>query len=714
MTLSKLWRYGLLVLGVSYLVAVGCGPLREGESSAELSSRRARLDNQCSPPTLVGEVIPGPAGGFPDGGALWGNGSLVASKRQLYFVASDDATGAELWTMDGPDAGPRRVMDVRPGPSSSMDRTEPGLMAAAPGGGVYFSASTASGTELWRSDGTGAGTVQVSDLLPGAGSSLPRELTVAGGQLFFTANDGVHGQEPWRLPGLGASPVMLRDINVGQNGSVPGNFKALGTTVFFSANDVVHGQELWKTEAVDGGTDGGAVLVKDIGQFDSSPDELVPMGGKLYFNADEGFPSGRELWTSDGTAAGTQLVKDIWKELADSVPTDLCVAGNRLFFMADDGVHGWRLWTSDGTPAGTRMVQNIQSGPTPPGPIVRLPSGNLVPSGNRIFFTNRQEDGGSDELWTSDGTDAGTVPLKRFRPMAFSDEEEQSASNRKGVGGTLYFAANDGVSGVELWKSDGTPEGTVQVMDIAPGAASSVPRGFTRVGLKLYFVASEPVHGDELWSLDLCDRSPPEVTCPSNFAFEADAGTGVAVPFAATAVDDITEDLELVYSHAPGSVFPLGVTPVTVSTQDEVGNTGSCTFQVTVRDTVPPRVTCPRNIIVEATGKDPIEVPYPDVQAVDAVSPVTTEFDPPPGTLFTPGESTPVVLSVKDASGNTRTCRFGVTVELPDGSEPGGGEDVGCSCRSLPGGASAWGSLLVLLAWARMRPRRGQSSREGA
>ena len=101
MTLSKLWRYGLLVLFVAYGAAVGCGPLREGEPSADLSSRSARLDNQCSPPALVAEVIPGPAGGFPDGGTLWGNGSLVPSKRQLYFVASDDSTGPDCGRLTG-------------------------------------------------------------------------------------------------------------------------------------------------------------------------------------------------------------------------------------------------------------------------------------------------------------------------------------------------------------------------------------------------------------------------------------------------------------------------------------------------------------------------------------------------------------------------------------------------------------------------------------
>lgn len=703
MTLTKLWRYGLLVLGVAYGVAVGCGPLQESEPSANLASRRAGLDNQCSPPTLVADLNPGPLDAFPDGGTLWTPGSWVASKRQLYFVASEDSTGPELWMSDGTDAGPRRVKDIVPGPAGSMDTPLTGSLTAAPGGGVYFVARTGSGAELWRSDGTESGTVQVRDLWPGSSGSEPSQLTVAGGQLFFAANDGVHGQEPWRLSGLDAGPVLLRDINVGPNGSVLSNFKALGNTVFFSANDVVHGQELWKAEATDGGTDGGAVLVKDIGEFDAIPAEMVTLGGRLYFNADRGEPSGRELWTSDGTEGGTQLVKDIWDGLADSLPSEIQVAGNRLFFTADDGMRGREVWTSDGTSGGTKMVKELYPGPNIPGPV------GLVTVGNRVFFQRGEADGGADELWMSDGTDAGTVMLKRIRPAP----EGGFVLDRKGVGDTLYFAGNDGVNGIELWKSDGTPEGTVQVMDIAPGAESSVPRGFTRVGLKLYFAARDPVHGEELWSLDLCDRSPPEVTCPPNFAFEADAGTGVAVPFTVTAMDDITEELELVYSHAPGSIFPLGVTPVTVSTQDEVGNMGSCSFQVTVRDTVPPRVTCPRNIFIEATGPEPVEVPYPEVQAVDAVSPpVTIEFDPPPGTLFTPGESTPVVVTIKDTAGNTRTCRFGVTVELPEGSEPG--EDSGCSCKSLPGGASAWGALLVLLALTRLRPLSRRGQREGS
>jgi ELWxxDGT repeat protein len=687
MNLSKLWRYGLLVLLVGYGVAIGCGPLQESGPSGSFGAQRSGLDNQCSPPSLVTDLNPGRAGAFPDAGTLWAPGSLASANRQLFFVASDGTSGPELWRSDGTAQGTQLVKDIVPGPEGALSGASVGLLTPAPGG-FYFSANGGGGAELWKSDGTDVGTARVSDLLPGNLGSSPSSLTMAGGQLFFVASDGVRGRELWRT-GADAGPVLVKELIEGPNGSEIRNLKAVGNTLFFSGNDIVHGQELWKTD----GTATGTVMVKDIeDQYDAIPDELVTLKGRLYFNADDG-PLGRELWTSDGTEAGTQRVKDIWDGFADSAPTELVVAVNRLFFSADDGFRGRELWTSDGTAAGTRLVRDIRPGKNIEGPT------NLVTAGTRVFFLSQQTDGGS-VLWTSDGAEGGTVPLKRID----APEEAPFVTSWKGVGETLYFAGSDGVSGSELWKSDGTPEGTVRVMDIAPGAASSAPRGFTRVGLKLFFVAADPANGDELWSMELCDRSPPRVLCPPDFTFEADAGTGVAVPFSASAVDDLTDELPLVYSREPRSLFPLGVTPVTVTTQDEAGNTGSCTFQVSVRDSVPPRVTCPQPIFVEATGTDPVEVPYPEVQAADAISPVTIEFDPPPGTLFTPGESTPVLLTVKDASGNARTCRFGVTVELPGGAGGGEGEGEGCSCRALPSGASWWGALLLLLVLARLRP----------
>jgi ELWxxDGT repeat protein len=107
-----------------------------------------------------------------------------------------------------------------------------------------------------------------------------------------------------------STPFLVKDIRPGAFNSYPGSLTALGNTLFFSANEGVNGRELWKSD----GTAAGTVLVKDINltnPFGSSPSNLTAVGSTLYFTADEGV-NGRELWKSDGTAAGTVLVRDIF------------------------------------------------------------------------------------------------------------------------------------------------------------------------------------------------------------------------------------------------------------------------------------------------------------------------------------------------------------------------------------------------------------------
>jgi ELWxxDGT repeat protein len=87
------------------------------------------------------------------------------------------------------------------------------------------------------------------------------------------------------------------------------------------------------------------VLVSDVlpGPSSSEPAGLTAFGGRLYFAADDGV-HGRELWQSDGTAAGTRLAQDVAPGLPGSSPEQLTVAGDRLYFTADDGLHGRELW----------------------------------------------------------------------------------------------------------------------------------------------------------------------------------------------------------------------------------------------------------------------------------------------------------------------------------------------------------------------------------
>ena len=108
----------------------------------------------------------------------------------------------------------------------------------------------------------------------------------------------------------------------------------MGATVFFIAYDDDRGLELWKTD----GTDAGTKLVKDINQSqglfnDSNPSHLTNVAGTLFFAADDGI-HGQELWSSDGTAPGTQLVRDLNPGEESSFPQYLANVGGTLFLQA--------------------------------------------------------------------------------------------------------------------------------------------------------------------------------------------------------------------------------------------------------------------------------------------------------------------------------------------------------------------------------------------
>ncbi|GCL60714.1 hyalin repeat protein [Microcystis aeruginosa NIES-3807] len=114
------------------------------------------------------------------------------------------------------------------------------------GNTLFFTADDGvNGTELWKSDGTAAGTVLVADINPGGSSSVPRNLTVVGNTLFFTADDGVNGTELWKSDGTAAGTVLVGNIRPGSSSSDPQNLRVVGSTLFFSADDGVNGEELW-------------------------------------------------------------------------------------------------------------------------------------------------------------------------------------------------------------------------------------------------------------------------------------------------------------------------------------------------------------------------------------------------------------------------------------------------------------------------------------
>ncbi len=285
------------------------------------------------------------------------------------------------------------------------------------------------------------------------------------------------------------------------SGSNPGYFTQIAEVCYFTAESSDYGRELWATD----GTEAGTHLVKDIntGTDSSNPSELTEFNGKLYFVADDG-ENGVELWVSDGTESGTVMVKDIYAgEALSSSPSGLVVVNGALYFSAEDADHGVELWTSDGTEAGTVLVKDIYTGTVTDGvaPNSSNPLGLTDVNGTLFFVADDGEHG--YELWTSDGTEDGTVLVADINPdgSAFDGDGVSLLA----VDGTLFFVATDGEHGYELWTSDGTESGTTMVQDIYSGSDSAFSVGDVQLiemdGI-LYFAADNGENGDELWRSD--------------------------------------------------------------------------------------------------------------------------------------------------------------------------------------------------------------------
>ncbi|QRK08832.1 hypothetical protein JQX13_01260 [Archangium violaceum] len=422
-------------------------------------------------------------------------------------------------------------------------------------GRLFFAANFEDGRrELWTSDGTPEGTAPIKQFPPLSGpifSSSLTQLTPLGTRLFFVVNDETHGSELWVSDGTPGGTRLVKDIAPGQEDSGAYNLKAVGSTLLFfryvSATTTTPARnELWRSD----GTDTGTVMVKDLGPDASLIFSQAIVGNTLFFALSDA-AHGSELWKSDGTEAGTGLVKDIVPGPDSSNPFSLRAVGQHVFFTAAEASHGTELWRTDGTEAGTTLVADLLPGPDSSFPqllapagcdlylttrdtanrsmrlyrlrndatgvnvkfVAPLPNSSIDPDTSLSVTTSTVANGKlflalslqgmgpaplDTQLWVSDGTSAGTKLL--HHPLSLSDE----------FGSTLYtlddrvlFSGSDDANGLEPWVSDGTENGTRRVRDIAPGATSSFPRDFTRVGSKVFFVANDAVHGNELWLLPL-------------------------------------------------------------------------------------------------------------------------------------------------------------------------------------------------------------------
>jgi len=445
------------------------------------------------------------------------------------FVGVDQP--ASLWRIDLPSA---TAVQLASFPANGGPR---GL--AVSGGLVFFSSfssvDTATGSELWVSDGTAAGTRSL-DLFPGPAGSFPSGITPLGERVVFNAASATTGFEPWVSDGTLAGTHVLKDIWPGPqvvttNGSTgsssPYGFVPSGSEVLFSVREPGNLFALWRTD----GTTAGTRLVSEMNAphpVSSRIAGLTAADDRLFFVYAPTATGPAQPWISNGTGPGTQRL-DSTGQPVNAFPGGVTLAGRLYFIALDSTKQHTLLYRSDGTPGGTAQVAGDFRDPFFLTPLdgrlffvatdsscscqvlfVLDPSsgqveprglaggiGRLLPFGHSLLYVAQST------LWITDGTSGGSRALMPVSCLS-------ALIDLAPVGNQMLFTtAGPGLSGCPpggsaLWRTDGTPFGTVQLHSFpeVPFRQHQVTlNGLVSLGSRVFFLVPTST-GDELWGSD--------------------------------------------------------------------------------------------------------------------------------------------------------------------------------------------------------------------
>lgn len=359
----------------------------------------------------------------------------------LFFAPGADGS-LDLWRSAGAPETTELVTDLLAGPGNVT------MPIKVLGTRLIFQAPVEDGSvKLWRSDGTPSGTA------PLPASTAPNFYTplaeVGASLLYFGGPSG--DVELWKTDGTEAGSGRVKDINPSgsslfDQAGIRGMFYSTGRKVYFGATDGVNGVELWQSD----GTTAGTTMVKDLFPGTASSQQLSFVGNLgdtvLFSNH-----AASSLWRTDGTAAGT------YELLADDfgLHEKALLFNDALYFTAFTGSYQTELWRSDGTVAGTQLVKDINPGT---GTFGGSWPRNLTVFNGKLYFTTcdineRSGPGGSFNgtgagLYATDGTSAGTV-------MVVQGRLNLSCSASLTVAGDTIFYQNS----LGQYVGNGTPAG---------------------------------------------------------------------------------------------------------------------------------------------------------------------------------------------------------------------------------------------------------------
>ncbi len=505
-----------------------------GIYNATQGAELCRSDGTLEGTYLLKDIRPGSGSSEP--------AEFRAAGKWLYFTADDGKKGREIWRTDGTAKGTRLVVETSRGSGSTQPED-----FTADGEAIYFLGGQYSpGGDLWRTDGTKKGTVRLT--VPeqkGVGGLLlsrgyPQPIAAIGNRVYFHVGHPKYGSELWSSDGTAKATKLVIDAERGLSSSYPQFLTPLGNRMLFTVRPSFEPAQLWSSN---GSKPGSFALTNFPESTEPDPQDFARDGDRLFFGSGE---LDNALWVTDGTRGGTREIPIPGNTPLNLVHGTLRMAGPTLFFASDRRPQRHELWRSDGTPAGTVMVKDAfpeaantqrprldqfmavgndvcffsktndlsrlwRSDGTTEGTAevaIDFAPGNhfrvltAVPFGDRFLFLADAQNGGL-QWWISDGTTGGTRILKDglflSPPPHFQNGQMPISAI---LGGVLYLVIDTPSHGEELWRTDGTADGTFRVTDLMPGPGDSVPAEFQVIGDHLYFAAADLVHGRELWSTD--------------------------------------------------------------------------------------------------------------------------------------------------------------------------------------------------------------------
>jgi len=290
------------------------------------------------------------------------------------------------------------------------------------------------------------------------------------GRLWFTMHSPTTGRELWVSDGTPTGTYQFMDIFPGL-GSAFTNYFELKTHVmdgvlYFHADNGTHGAEPWRTD----GTVAGTYMLRDCvpGSGSSAFGDPVDLNGNLYFLGS----SGNTLWRSDGTEQGTTALYSF------QIARGLSAIGNFIVFSAAQNNEGEELWRHNTANGTTSLVLDLNGANGASLPI------NFHRTPNRLYFMASTQSGW--ELWRTNGTSGGTTMVKDINPGSANGAlQSYSTTTLASMGDTVYFRATDGATGFQLWRSDGTDAGTWRVSSLADAVLPEI--GFPIVNGKVLY-----------------------------------------------------------------------------------------------------------------------------------------------------------------------------------------------------------------------------------